>query len=110
MPKSKVEKPSFDPDLPFEDALEQLELLVKEMESDKISLEDLMVKYELGTQLHQVCEKRLDEAQGRIEIIRQQKDGSLAVEPFGNAPATESTSVTNEEDGSDNESKDGQLF
>lgn len=82
------ELPGADPDLSFEQAFERLEGLVREMESDEMPLSSLIEGYERGIQLHALCQKRLEEAQGRIEVIRQRADGEIAVEPFDEA-ATE---------------------
>jgi exodeoxyribonuclease VII small subunit len=91
----------------FEDALAQLEEMVEEMESDQIPLEDLIRKYEEGTRLYRLCEKRLDEAQGRIEIIRKNRNGETVLEPFGEA-ASDSTDATTTKSG--DTQKHGELF
>lgn len=72
----------------FEAALAQLEALVEEMESDEVPLEDLIRKYEEGTHLYQLCKLRLDEARGRIEILRKKRNGEAVLEPFGDEAAT----------------------
>ena len=74
----------------FEDALAQLESLVREMESDQMPLEELIQNFEKGTSLFQVCEKRLDEAQGRIEIIRKNRNGENVVVPLEEGEAESS--------------------
>ncbi len=53
----------------FEGALEQLENLVAEMETGNLALEDSMKKFELGMKLSEFCQKRLDEAEKKIEIL-----------------------------------------
>ena len=68
-------------DLPFETALAQLEQIVREMESGKTGLEDSIVAYERGIALRNHCQKRLKEAQMRIEQITQNADGTLAIRP-----------------------------
>jgi exodeoxyribonuclease VII small subunit len=40
-----------DPDISFETAVERLEQIVEAMESDKLPLADLLVRYEEGTRL-----------------------------------------------------------
>jgi exodeoxyribonuclease VII small subunit len=75
----------------FEDALEKLEALVREMESDNLPLDDLIRNYEEGTRLYHACEKRLDEAQGRIEIIRKKRNGQHVLENFGETPNHQTT-------------------
>jgi exodeoxyribonuclease VII small subunit len=74
--------PSADPDLTFEQAYGRLEGLVREMESDEMPLSLLIEAYERGIQLHALCQTRLEEAQGRIEVIRQRATGETTIEPF----------------------------
>jgi len=74
---------SEDADLAFEDAVNRLEELVREMESEEMPLEKLIEHFEQGTQLYRICEKRLDEARGRIEIIRKKRNRETVAEPFG---------------------------
>lgn len=88
----------------FEDALAQLEELVEEMESDEVPLEALIRKYEDGTRLYQLCEQRLDEARGRIEILRKKRNGETVLEPFGDGAEPAATP----ESGAP--SQDGELF
>lgn len=113
MPKaSKRESASADSELPFEEALAQLEELVGEMESDQMPLDALIRNYEKGTSLFQVCEKRLDEAEGRIEIIRKNRSGEAVVEPFDSseAPLPEPSTATDAETDDEESSDNGELF
>lgn len=103
MPKPS-KKASLANALAFEDALEQLEELVREMESDQIPLEDLIRKYEEGTRLYLVCEERLEEARGRIEILRKKRDGEIVLEPFDETTASPSASPSGAPQ------QDGELF
>ena len=82
MPKSVEKKTSIDPKLPFEEALGRLEILVQGMDSEKMPLDDLIKNYEDGISLYRICEKRLDEAQGRIDMIRKRRDGGVTLESF----------------------------
>jgi len=66
----------------FETAMERLERIVEEMESDKLPLEDLLKRYEEGTKLVQVCEEKLKSAEQRIEIITRNAAGEPQVEEF----------------------------
>lgn len=119
MPKSPDSDPPDSTEPAFEDALAQLEELVQEMESDRMPLEDLIKHYEEGTRLFQVCEKRLDEAEGRIEIIRKNRSGDPVVENFDGAESEPSESEPSESgasaapDTSDDEEEandNGELF
>ncbi len=105
MPRAAKSSPSADAASgpAFEAALAQLEALVEEMESEEIPLEDLIRKYEDGTRLYQLCEQRLDEARGRIEILRKKRNGEAVLEPFGEESGE---SVTESGD----PKNDGELF
>jgi exodeoxyribonuclease VII small subunit len=65
----------------FEDALAELEQIVKRLEEGKGKLDEAIDSYERGAQLKQHCENKLGEAQGRIDKIVRSPDGSLATEP-----------------------------
>ena len=85
--ENSVELPAADPGLTFEQAYGSLEDLVRAMESDEMPLSTLIEAYERGIQLHALCQKRLEEAQGRIEIIRKRASGETAVEAFDETDA-----------------------
>ena len=76
----KTKTPSKEPN--FEDSLERLEGLVQEMESGDLPLEDILKKYEEGNKLIKLCATKLNEAEKRIEILMNQKDGSLGIKKF----------------------------
>lgn len=54
-------------------------------------LSDLIDAYEQGIRLHALCQKRLEEAQGRIEIVRRRASGEIVTEPFDGAAASTAT-------------------
>ena len=66
----------------FETAMERLEGIVAEMESDKLPLEDLLKHYEEGTALVRICEEKLKSAEQRIEIITRNAAGEVQVSEF----------------------------
>ena len=68
--------------LTFEAALGKLETIVESMESGEVPLAELLEKFEQGTQLLQVCETRLKDAELKIEQLKKQKDGRVAFEKF----------------------------
>ncbi len=77
-----------DPELPqdiaamsFEEALAELEQIVRRLEEGKGKLDEAITSYERGAQLKQHCESKLGEAQGRVDKIVRQADGSLTMEP-----------------------------
>lgn len=66
----------------FETAMERLEHIVEEMESDKLPLENLLQRYEEGVKLVRVCEDKLKTAEQRIEIITRNAAGEPQLEEF----------------------------
>jgi exodeoxyribonuclease VII small subunit len=70
--------------LGFEEALKELETIVRTLESGDGKLDDAIVSYERGAALKKHCEGKLAEARNRIERI------SFA---DGNAATTESMDV-----------------
>lgn len=108
MPKAPKNQASADSGPSFEDALEQLEELVREMESDQVPLDDLIRKYEEGNRLYKICESRLDQARGRIEILRKKRNGETVLEPFGDDD--DAGSEVSSDDDDDEPANDGELF
>ncbi len=74
----------------FEKSLLRLEEVVKRLESTELSLDEAMKLFEEGVKLSRECQKQLEEAEGRVEILLKKADGKIAVEPF--APEDESSS------------------
>lgn len=69
--------------LSFEEALRELETIVRKLESGEVALEDSISLYETGEKLRQHCQLRLDAAQARIEKIVTGPDGAPAsTQPF----------------------------
>ena len=69
------------PTASFETGLQQLELIVKEMESGELPLERALQLFEKGMQLSESCRKQLEEAETRIEILIRKGD-KIQPEPF----------------------------
>ncbi len=68
--------------LSFEDSLAELETIVKGLETGGTALEDSITAYERGTQLKAHCEKKLHDAQAKIEKITISKDGEISSQPL----------------------------
>lgn len=66
----------------FEECLQRLEAIVKEMERGDLPLEQSLKLFEEGIVLSSACRKELDEAEGKIEVLLKQ-DGKLQAAPFG---------------------------
>lgn len=71
--------------LSFENALAELEQIVRGLESGQMKLEDAIFAYERGAALRRHCEERLGEAEMRVKAIVQKADGSLSEEELGTA-------------------------
>jgi exodeoxyribonuclease VII small subunit len=71
-----------EPELNFEGALGRLEKIVEQMESGKLPLEELIVRYEEGMNLVKVCQDRLAKAEQKIEIIGRNSAGKPVVKHF----------------------------
>jgi exodeoxyribonuclease VII small subunit len=69
-------------ELNFEGAMDRLEKIVEQMESGKLPLEDLLVRYEEGMNLVKVCQERLANAEQKIEIITRNSAGKTIVRDF----------------------------
>jgi exodeoxyribonuclease VII small subunit len=65
----------------FEDALAELEQIVRRLEAGQVKLDDAIQSYERGAQLKQHCEQKLNEAQQRVDRIVIGSDGAVAAEP-----------------------------
>ncbi len=74
-------KPADVAKMSFEDALEELEEIVRTLEAGKGRLEEAIGAYERGAKLKAHCEKKLKEAQAKVEKISLGADGEAAVEP-----------------------------
>ncbi len=66
----------------FEESLKKLEAIVERMEKGDLSLEDSLRLFEEGVALSEACKKELDEAEGKVQMLVKQRDGSLKKEPF----------------------------
>jgi exodeoxyribonuclease VII small subunit len=66
----------------FEAGLQELELIVKEMESGDLPLERALELFEKGTRLSETCRKQLEEAETRIELLVRKGD-KVQPEPLG---------------------------
>ena len=76
--------PAVPPDiaqLSFEEALAELERIVRQLEEGRGRLDDAISAYERGTALKQHCEAKLREAQAKVDRITVTADGVVGVEP-----------------------------
>ncbi len=65
----------------FEAGLQELESVVKQLESGELPLERALELFEKGMQLSETCRKQLEEAETRVEILIN-KNNKVQAEPF----------------------------
>ena len=99
---------SREADLNFEGAMDRLEKIVEQMESGKLPLEDLIVRYEEGMNLVKVCQERLANAEQKIEIIARNSAGKPIVKDF--EPTPEATGQATVADDSQDANDEIRLF
>jgi exodeoxyribonuclease VII small subunit len=95
-------------ELNFEGAMDRLEKIVEQMESGKLPLEDLIVRYEEGMNLVKVCQERLAKAEQKIEIIARDSAGKTIVKDF--EPTPEPAAPTEGADESESTNDEIKLF
>ena len=96
------------PETSFETAMERLEKIVEEMESGKMLLEDLLVRYEEGMKLVKVCQDRLAHAEQKIQVITRDHAGKTSVKDFAAAEPPIASSAADSMEEKDND--DVRLF
>ena len=72
------------PNPTFEAALARLEQIVQRLEKGELPLEDSLVLYEEGVKLSRVCHAKLEEAEGKIEILLKDQRGAVVKDREGN--------------------------
>jgi exodeoxyribonuclease VII small subunit len=68
--------------LPFEEALKRLETIVETMETEELSLETLLSRFEEGTQLAKVCQSKLADAELKIQKLEKNSAGEMVLKPL----------------------------
>jgi exodeoxyribonuclease VII small subunit len=67
--------------LDFEQSLAELSKLVEQMEQGDLSLEESLVAFEQGIKLVRCCQKKLAQAEQKVEILLNQ-EGKIEAAPF----------------------------
>jgi exodeoxyribonuclease VII small subunit len=68
----------------FEESLKKLETIVDQLEKGDLPLEQSLKLFEEGVGLSAVCKQELDAAEGKVQTLIRQRDGSFKTEPFPN--------------------------
>lgn len=69
-------------DLSFESALQRLEQILEKMNSGAVPLEESLKLYEEADQLIASCNKKLNDAEKKIEILMKNRSGDVTLQPF----------------------------
>jgi exodeoxyribonuclease VII small subunit len=66
----------------FEESLKKLESIVEQLEQGDLPLEESLKLFEEGVGLSATCKQELEAAEGKVQILIKQRDGSHKPEPF----------------------------
>ena len=69
-----------DKQMHFEEAFKRLEVIVGNLESGDLSLEESMKLFEEGIGLTKACKSRLEDAEQKIQLLLKNSDGKLSLE------------------------------
>ena len=74
MSEDKDQDQTAHEELTFEEAIAELEEIVKSLEDGKMALDQSLKRYERGTILLNFCDKKLKDSASKIEILRKTGD------------------------------------
>lgn len=66
----------------FEAGLKRLEQIVKQLENGDLPLDAALKLFEEGIELSRQCQKQLEEAENKVEILIKKADGKVVARPF----------------------------
>lgn len=66
----------------FEEEVKQLETIVAQLERGDLPLEESIRLFEEGMRLSASCKQQLEAAEGKVQMLIRQRDGSLQPAPF----------------------------
>lgn len=94
--KAATAGPAPGSELPFEQALAKLEGIVESMEGDELPLETLLERFEEGTKLALNCQKKLAEAELKIQQLEKNAAGEFVLKPIKVGPDETTVESPNE--------------
>ena len=68
--------------LSFEEAIARLEVVVRTMEGDAVTLEESLALYEEGVALCRRCQGELETAEQRVKILKRTPEGEIRPDDF----------------------------
>ncbi|MBE6694240.1 MAG: exodeoxyribonuclease VII small subunit [Ruminococcaceae bacterium] len=69
-------------DVKFEDAVSRLEQVVRSLEGDKVSLDEMLALYEEGVGLVKNCLSQLDAAEQKVQKLSRDESGEIVCVDF----------------------------
>lgn len=84
--KKNIELSAEDKDLNFENALEELEEIVKDLEKGGLSLDKTLEEFNQGMKLLKFCHQKLDKAEKKIELMLKENGEFTEEVPFDSEP------------------------
>ncbi|AKU90640.1 exodeoxyribonuclease VII small subunit [Vulgatibacter incomptus] len=85
-------------DVAYEALIQELDSVVRQLEASELSLEESLQAFERGVKLSKAAEHRLDEAEGRVEVLLQgDRTRPLAQQESGEGPRSRTRSQESEE-------------
>ncbi len=69
-------------ELSFEEAINELEKTVNELEVEKLTLDESVKKFEKGMELSKYCNELLEKAEKDITILIEESNGDVKTEKF----------------------------
>ncbi len=66
----------------FEESLKKLETVVAQLELGDLALEESLRLFEEGVTLSASCKQELEAAEGKVQMLVKQRDGSGKLEPL----------------------------
>ena len=66
----------------FEQSLNDLERIVKQLEEGDLALEESLKLFEEGVKLLRECRERLTGAERRIQVLMKDSNGNLGLQPL----------------------------
>ena len=73
--------------LTFEQALQELEVLVRRLEEGRLPLEEALTAYEKGVALKSHCQAKLQAAKLKVDQIMLKPNGDIDLKPFDDGTA-----------------------
>ncbi|WP_227766013.1 exodeoxyribonuclease VII small subunit [Zhaonella formicivorans] len=69
-------------ELTFENAMANLETIIRELETGAVTLEETLAKFEEGIRLLNFCQQKLTKAEERIAVLMETGSGHVRLEPW----------------------------